>query len=525
MDDYLDLLGLDELREFCKKRKISLQGRTKREQLVEAIKCNPLHRQQTLCFGKGSLGVGRSLGSLEALKETCGPIIRLFDRVAETLPRLTDLFFAASSDPQSDNLATAILSDLNRRSYPVYEIARSGPLFESRAHWLQWEGAQHLYGALWKRLEASEEDVECLTIDHYVSDVLVRWTSELMRPCYAQRPYFLRRTSSAWVLTKCLSLLADAYEKTREYDKAVAVYESLLEQDLFCLGRRGQWYERLAVILQRHLKRPDEALQVCTRGLADEWVRTGSRLALRRRKAKLEKNAEGWEEFPIEELVINGELATSGSTGRKLVFRLDEDSVGSVEDLVLHHFAQEENGNWQGLHTESSVYTTLFSLLFWDILFGPVPDVFQSPYQAAPLDFHTDSFYLARREAIDGRLAAIAQEEYWKEALVNTWNSQHGRICVGVSWEYYDLDQLWSVMRAVGGPALSVLFRSLAEDQKHSRSGMPDLILWRQVGERMEHLLVEVKSARDRLSDAQRHWAWIFHHAGVRMLVCKVKHP
>jgi Fanconi-associated nuclease 1 len=178
------------------------------------------------------------------------------------------------------------------------------------------------------------------------------------------------------------------------------------------------------------------------------------------------------------------------------------------------------------LHTESSVYTTLFSLLFWDILFGPVPDVFQSPYQAAPLDFHTDSFYLARKEAIDARLVAIAEERHWKEALVSTWNSQHGRICVGISWESYDLDQLWSVMQAVGGPALSVLFRSLAEDQKHSRSGMPDLILWHKTeGEGMEHLLVEVKSARDRLSDAQRHWAWIFHHAGIRMLVCKVKHP
>lgn len=160
-----------------------------------------------------------------------------------------------------------------------------------------------------------------------------------------------------------------------------------------------------------------------------------------------------------------------------------------------------------------------------------VPDVFQSPFQASPLDFATDSFYPTRQSAIDQRLHQISTETYWKDALVQTYNEHHGTVCVGVTWESYSLDQLWNVMRAVGGPGLSTIFRTFAQDYKNNRSGMPDLILWRKRKERdredggLEHLLVEVKSARDRLSDAQRHWAVLFKEAGVRMIVCKVKHP
>jgi Fanconi-associated nuclease 1 len=61
------------------------------------------------------------------------------------------------------------------------------------------------------------------------------------------------------------------------------------------------------------------------------------------------------------------------------------------------------------LHCEGAVLNTIFGLLFWEIIFdASVPMVFQSPYQAAPLDFGTETFYEARRRRIDERIAQIA---------------------------------------------------------------------------------------------------------------------
>lgn len=154
----------------------------------------------------------------------------------------------------------------------------------------------------------------------------------------------------------------------------------------------------------------------------------------------------------------------------------------------------------------------------------PIEDVFQTPYQAAPLDLLTDAFYETRKEAIETRLEEIWQGQV-KDRLILSYNTHYGTSCLGVAWESYSLEELYKVVCALGGPALATIFRIFCEDYKHSRSGMPDLILWRtDPNGGTEHQLVEVKSSRDRLSDAQRHWAWIFAQNGINMLVCKVKH-
>jgi hypothetical protein len=79
----------------------------------------------------------------------------------------------------------------------------------------------------------------------------------------------------------------------------------------------------------------------------------------------------------------------------------------TVEELALQHYASPAGGGWQGMHTEGGVWRTLFGLLMWDVLFAPVPEVFRTPFQSAPLDLGTDAFYPARREALDERLQQV----------------------------------------------------------------------------------------------------------------------
>ena len=98
------------------------------------------------------------------------------------------------------------------------------------------------------------------------------------------------------------------------------------------------------------------------------------------------------------------------------------------------------------------------------------------------------------------------------------------KLSLAWSWGTGDDDlagMLISIARHLGPVTLSVIMRQLAEDYRHSTSGMPDLILWREHGSPTLQL-VEVKSAKDRLSDAQRYWFQVFQEHDIPMIVCRI---
>lgn len=103
----------------------------------------------------------------------------------------------------------------------------------------------------------------------------------------------------------------------------------------------------------------------------------------------------------------------------------DGHSHVTVEELSLEHFALRENGGWAGVHCESGVWSTLFAVLLWDVLFAPLPDVFRSPFQGAPLDLGTDAFAPARAELLQQALTRL-REGHSLEMLEATWSEHRG---------------------------------------------------------------------------------------------------
>lgn len=103
----------------------------------------------------------------------------------------------------------------------------------------------------------------------------------------------------------------------------------------------------------------------------------------------------------------------------------DGHSHVTVEDLALEHFALPENGSWKGLHSESGVWATLFGILLWDVLFAPVPDVFRSRFQSAPLDLCTDAFAPARADLLQSTLQRIKSGAA-VGMLASTWDQHKG---------------------------------------------------------------------------------------------------
>lgn len=107
-----------------------------------------------------------------------------------------------------------------------------------------------------------------------------------------------------------------------------------------------------------------------------------------------------------------------------------------VENLALRYYSLHENLN--GMHCENAFGKYLFGILFWDIVFeSEIPYVWQTPFQAVPLDFGTKDFYLQRKELIETRLDEIAgwTGEKVQAEVLTRYESARGKHNVLVSWD------------------------------------------------------------------------------------------
>ncbi len=98
-------------------------------------------------------------------------------------------------------------------------------------------------------------------------------------------------------------------------------------------------------------------------------------------------------------------------------------------------------------HSETRILTTIFALIFWDIIFSRVPGAFETQFQAGPLDMFEDSFYLARRDLFEARLQEIREgkgRDYLKRhddryRSKQTW-------CIGLRWDVCEQGQLLEIV-------------------------------------------------------------------------------
>ncbi|CAO1612720.1 unnamed protein product [Parajaminaea phylloscopi] len=223
-----------------------------------------------------------------------------------------------------------------------------------------------------------------------------------------------------------------------------------------------------------------------------------------------------------------------------------------VEDLVLQHYAAR---GYVGVHDEGGVLKMLFALCMWDIIFASgttacggetdvvdVSDVFETPYQRAPLDMDQDSFAVTRGPLIRSRLASISSgaapslvaEADDRERPRKTW-------AIGCRWDSFTKEQLVEVATLIPGSSLAVVFQMMTEEWSHCSGGMPDLLIWKPApldddedvqprfrpsadeDEGPVVKLCEVKGPGDRLSETQKVWIDVLCRAGIQVEVSLVR--
>ena len=370
-------------------------------------------------------------------------------------------------------------------------------------------------------------------------------------------------------------------QRLHKYDEANDLFDFLLhKQEAYLLSYRAKWFERVALNYESHLKNPLESFETLVKGLKDvQYVRRAGRLALYQRLVKMSETKKylkmselkdklrkavitekfEYQEAPVVE-IVGTILHSEYIPGRKNVFiqnfdQEDEstnDSVSlestqtqtqtqtlsrstsdtlvknrynlSVEQVALTHYIKNL-AYTHGKHVETRILTTLFGMLFWDVLFDKsVYNVFVDKFQACPLDLQTDFFYLNRKEAIDSKLELLDNSpiEFICELLSNCWNEYFDTQCSLVSWNMFeDLAEFLSLVRCFSSKQITSLCKYMAQNYRYCRSGGPDLIIWST--ELNKCKFVEVKGPGDKLSFKQIMWMDFFLKNGIECEVCYVK--
>ncbi|KAJ5495535.1 hypothetical protein N7539_000651 [Penicillium diatomitis] len=547
LEEASSLLLLDEVKAFAKE--VKAQGKNKKELL--AALCESSQSQIGLGF-KDQPGK-RDGHLLQKILDFTGQCIRLTPEPRALFERV-HLVFYRSTEWTEKSLTTIILAKISRRNFPKYIVCRSNSIFSSRAALLEFESAIRTQFDIDNILEfngAPSTDSLQRIID-LADQFYPRWrqlVDEEQRKedsiYESGEGAYLRRFSPAWVYTRVMHKSLLPLGRFKEHKREHELLSELLDQRLFHASRRGAWYQRKALLEEHYMwaltaceGRSEEnqrkfwkrvALRTCEEGLEDPLCHLIYHYDLQKRISKLERALRVVKreqhdfghvmlskpaERTIEGIRIESE---DGPKKGKATVWIDEREGGEcrVESMCLSWYRDH---GWKGYHSEGGIVRTLFGLLFYDILFTYVPNVFQTPFQTCPLDLHTDVFYPSRASEINHRLVEITNGD--AERIIRDIYDRESAAqpcAIGIDWSF-ELDDLLEIVQCFRGEALATICKVMAQEYQQRGGGIPDLFLWK--AEEQTVLFSEVKSENDRLSDTQRLWIHILLGAGVQVELC-----
>ena len=240
--------------------------------------------------------------------------------------------------------------------FPTYTIKSERPLFSTMRDFADFETAYQHYDDILFSFKAKNFD-KCKLL-YYTG--LSKWETivddnELVS-ILASLPPYRRKFSAGYYWTKVVEKGVEVLERLDEKSDAINGYLQLLQQTVFVPHHRGEWYNRLTILMSRIDKKPDAVVKMLAKGLKDPALRPYQRLELFERLKRCHKNAKEnvrkkikLEDFSMEfkrapEIHITGKLCQTERMGKgKSVFIGEESGalVCSVEELALAHYRKE----------------------------------------------------------------------------------------------------------------------------------------------------------------------------------------
>jgi Fanconi-associated nuclease 1 len=338
LEEASSLLLLDELKVIAKDAKV--QGKNKKD-LLRALRrvsgkqtglgFASLKRSETeesvASTGSGledtgsrdatpSRGENRDAHFVDKILAETGPCIRLSLPILKLFERVHLVFYRSTLWTEK-SLTTIILSRIARWNFPEYIVSRSGNIFASRALLLEFEASVRTQFRVDNVLEFNgtpTNDTLQVVLEIF-EQVHPRWRVLLDDEQKKEDSIYstgegayLRRLSPAWVYTRIIHKAAYVLGKFKDHKREHEVLCELLKQRLFHTSRRGDWYQRKALLeehyMHLHLPSPASckdteskkkhwkrmALQTCETGLEDQLTHLIYHHDLQKRTVKLEKS-------------------------------------------------------------------------------------------------------------------------------------------------------------------------------------------------------------------------------------------
>lgn len=547
LDKIYDLLTLNDARLLADNFKLKLDQKSRnKSDIIRSLKRHG-YKQKTIFMSKKN-----SMKSLitKKAKNIIGECVKLSEESCSVFTRVILLFCLTTphlydKHGQSGHNNTTLLYQMLQHSlgdikYPTFKVDKASDIFENRKQLIDYSEAMELENDLELAIQNKDYSSaqQCYEKVRSIFIAVIKGFLENTNEKYCLKvPTYLACFSKELVIIRLVQKCVDILEKQRCYSEAVTLLELLLAQKYVRFSSRGYLWERLILDVERYIKDKNRAFVLTTKALNDPFLRTGRRYDIIQRNKRLKKSSKNskndylcdedfFEEItqPNEE-TIQANVFIESSKKNRAVFLShesnDELSLSNVEQHVITHY--KRFGFMVGKHGEGSTVTTLFFLLFWDIIFMDIENVFHSKYQIIPLDMFDDSFYVSRAESINKRMSMIyfASDDFFRTHIESTWKANYGTQTIGANWDIFN-DEIEASELAIclGGKVLGGICELLSKDFRRRRAGFPDLIVWST--EKRTCKIIEVKGPGDKLSTKQIVWLDILTYLGADAFACYV---
>ncbi|XP_072942888.1 fanconi-associated nuclease 1-like [Epargyreus clarus] len=542
LEECLDVLKVNELKEVCKDFKVKVNNK---KDAMERLKSYSLQKSNISTYFIGS----KTDNASRVFKSVCakaGPCYRLTEAMRKTLDELYLLMYLGIDYNiiRTKKLELTLIYDkIKRECYPVDKdmpIDNASIVFKTRDEFERYVQASNIYEDF---LETTKLEDKCRIVENVYN--LYKGIDQTTMLSYRSLAPWLQRFTPPNLYVKILESGIQELKKSKTKERiglARSILSDLIAQNTFRQHRKAEWYAEKALILDKFMLNPDEAAQVLLEGFktsmseeAKDCMRPrANKLACRltncissdlqdellqyaTKDTILEKNLKAHHVFkvPLESYNNRGKIKFETRTAEGRV-------VQEAEEFCISYYMAEQ-GYTHGWHWEGKIVTTLFFLLFWDIIYASlrgVRGVYLTHYQVYPLDMFLDSFYTNRKVLIEERLKEIEQSstEDIVQRVCDTWESRPETELSGISRDV-GLESVCAVCRALGGARAAALCARLAADC-HARSGFPDLTLYNAHTDEIK--FVEVKTDSDKPSMKQIQWMHYLQENGINTEFCYV---
>ncbi|KAF7633268.1 Fanconi-associated nuclease [Meloidogyne graminicola] len=266
IDEAFNLLQVDDFKVICKK--FHIDTRIGRQGIIRELKKHAIRKD---VFGRCNM---KHL--LNCIKQLTGKCYR----IRQDILYFFNSFFTVYAPNLMDVGAIAV------RPHQCY-VDLCAQLIYIKAKYDE----QQLVCLIDKSLFEEAKDFALKLKDLFFEEFLSGDNARIFE--FINLPIYLRKFTAPWVYCRCIFRGVEEVQKLRDYKLAVNLLMFLIQKEEFkhfCINSRGKWYKRLALNLNKHLKRDEEAAIFCALGIDDPLILVSDKLSLQQRLDKLSKH-------------------------------------------------------------------------------------------------------------------------------------------------------------------------------------------------------------------------------------------